>query len=217
MLLVGGQVGYGSSVGNATVIHTFANGMVLTYEYFEKRYGANIGQPYFINYNVYKVLDVKSGKSYVVNVVQSERVEPATIKVQKLNEKFLNKDLYAFDNLIFSELVDDVYVLTAAVTAMPGKRNAGINLENLASKKIWGVADVLASCPFNGQRDITVARPGTTLSDAAESLFGVLEINLDMTKSYGNVVVKSNEPDIYNVRIRKSRWNSLVNRLLDLN
>lgn len=197
------------------VIHTFANGYMLTYMPFEKKYGVSTGNPYAINYNVYKMVNPATGKSYIANVVQSESLLAkdgtlAASGAKQLPEKFLNKEMFCFDNIIFSEPVEDKYVLTASLIAAPGKGSAGFDFGKYSVKKIWGVTDCCGTYSFNGQADFTVARPGITFVDAEAKLFAAI----DDKESIQN---HKNEQDMYTSHIRKSRWNSLIDRLIDFN
>lgn len=205
------------------VVHRFKNGKLLTYSTFEKRYVPSDGQPYVINYNVYKMYDADLRKSYTINVVQSDSLlsrdgnSVEACKVVQLGDKYLNKEMFRFNELIFSEMIDDKFVLNAGLTASPGKNNNGFDFNRYIDRKVWSVADVTSLVAFNGENDITVSRRGVTFNEAQAGLFAVIDNNAQF-KFHENYSDKDAlAQSAYTARARKSRWNNLLNRLIDFN
>ena len=103
------------------VVHRFQNGLLLTYNFFEKKYKSSDGISYVINYNVYKALNFDTGKSFVVNVIQSDNLlntdESDFLKNKHWKvtvKEFLNKPVYCFKDFVFSELLDNQYLIVAS-------------------------------------------------------------------------------------------------------
>lgn len=206
---------------DAFVVHRFDNGMLLTYSTFEKRYVPSDGQAYVINYNVYKVYNADTHKSYTINVVQSDSListgghHAEAYKVVKLEKKYLNKNMFCFNELIFSEIIDDKFILSAGIIPAPGKNIRQFDINRYVERKIWGVSDITSLLSFNGESDLTVARKGINFSDAEACLFAVIDKDQEFKFYEDYTATESVEQSSYTARIRKSRWNNLLNRLID--
>ncbi|MGV3459129.1 MAG: hypothetical protein ACO1N9_01615 [Flavobacterium sp.] len=204
------------------VVHRFHNGMLLTYSTFEKRYVPSDGQVYVINYNVYKVLNAETRRSYTINVVQSESLLSSdgyvaeAYKVAKLEKSYLGKEMFCFNELIFSDMIDDKFILSAGIIPAPGKHIAKFDFNRYTERKVWGVADITSLISFNGETDITIARKGIAFKDAEAQLFAVIDSESEF-KFYENYAVKEDVVQSpYSALSRKTRLSALLNRLLDL-
>lgn len=204
------------------VVHRFTNGMLLTYNAYEKRYISSDGQAYVINYNVYKVVNTETRKSYTINVVQTDSLISSgeyvaeAYRVLPLEKKYLNKNMFCFNELIFSDIIDNKFVLTAGIIPAPGKNIAKFDFNKYIDRKVWGVADVDSLLSFNGHSDITVARKGITFNDAEKQLFAVIDTQQEFAFYENYDAVEEVENDAYSLRVRKSKLNNLINRMMNL-
>lgn len=205
------------------VVHRFSNGMLLTYSTFEKRYVPSDGQVYVINYNVYKVLNAETRKSYTINVVQSDSLLSSNgyvaeaYKVVPLQKRYLNKEVFCFNELIFSDMIEDRFVLTAGIIPTPGKNIKGFDFDRYAERKVWGVADITSVLSFNGETDVTIARRGINFKDAEAQLFAVIDNDHDFMFFENYNAREDVQQSSFTAVSRKFRWNNLLNRLIDFN
>jgi hypothetical protein len=205
------------------VVYRFNNGKLLTYNAFAKRYVPSDGQHYVINYNVYKMYDADTRKSYTINVIQSDsllsdREDVAKgYKLEKFNNVYINKQMYRFNELIFSEVIEDKFVLNAGLIASPGKNADGFDLNKYIERKVWSIADVTSHESFNGDNDITVSRKGITFNEAEEKLYAVVDNSCELKFNENYSDKDALAQSAYTSRARKSRWNNLLNRLIDFN
>lgn len=168
------------------IIYRFSNGNLLTYNSFEKEYRSSDSFRYNVNYNVYSVYNPDTATSSVISIIQSDVVaqDAAVVPVRE----FMGKTILAFDNLIFSDIIDDKMVITATHFNLKAE-TAAKNLEGFYTNKIWNIADLTLAAPFNGE---------TSVEDLliASRTFKEVEYTLYMMVSYPAPQNNSHMPSV---------------------
>lgn len=148
------------------VLHRFKNGFLLTYRSYPKSYKSSDSIEYFINYNIYGVLNYSTGKFYVIDIVQSDEIKDLTSlkiiynkDVKGAITSFANP-LYCFKDFIFSEIFDDQYILTARPLmanplSLKLKGVGDINFDVYFTKRIWSAIDIFDQMENRAEIDVT--------------------------------------------------------------
>jgi hypothetical protein len=218
------------------VVHRFQNGLLLTYNFFEKKYKSSDGISYVINYNVYKALNFDTGKSFVVNVIQSDNLlnsnENDFLKNKHWKvtvKEFLNKPIYCFKDFVFSELLDNQYLIVASyfdfnIAKASAEKGTGttFNFDVHKYKRIWGVVDIYNCKEYNDETDINdKILSKLTFNEAEYELAELMELpEKPILEDYKEKAVFNDvaaEFVMYNNWKKKNRWKSMLSGILSLN
>ncbi|AXG74397.1 hypothetical protein DVK85_09190 [Flavobacterium arcticum] len=146
------------------VIHRFDNGLLLTYSSFNKSYKSSDGFSYNVNYNVYAIYNHDTRKSSVVSIIQSDPLSSInnqkTLKVEVV-KNFMNKTIYTFNDLIFSEMINEQYMIIGSHFDLAAKKSMKNYLNSLfetfQNKRMWDMINILDIPSYNGETSIDYA------------------------------------------------------------
>jgi hypothetical protein len=209
------------------VVHRFQNGMLLTYSCFEKEYVSSDTYRYKVNYNVYSVLNHTTGKSTVLSVILSDNLlnvaedEALRDKCRKTVVKdFLNKPVYRFKDLIFSEIIDYQYIITGTYVNLsaPGTHNFDFN--SYKNRNMWNVSDISIPVPYNNETDIEAVVSKVSFKEAELALMDLLQMqaepyNEDFTDTniYKDAAA---EYTMYSRWRKKNQWQMMFAKMLPI-
>lgn len=140
------------------IVHQFDNGLLLTYTPFSKMYKSSDGYRYAVNYNVYSVYNYTTDESLVINIIQSDNLLETKFKsapqVTVLKE-FMGGKIYKFNDFIFSEVLDNTYVIIGTHLSFSTKvSKTEVTFDALQNKKMWGIADLNLCKAYNDETDV---------------------------------------------------------------
>ena len=209
------------------VVHRFQNGMLLTYSSFEKEYISSDTYKYKVNYNVYSVLNYTTGKSTVLSVLLSDNLlnvaedEALRDKCRKTVVKdFLNKPVYRFKDLIFSEIIDYQYIITGTYVNLsaPGTNNFDFN--TYKSRKMWNVSDISIPVPYNNETDIEAIVSKVSFKEAELALMDLLQMQAEPhTEDFTDSNIYKDaaaEFTMYSRWRKKNQWQMMFARMLPI-
>lgn len=212
------------------IVHRFQNGLLLTYKAFRKSYHSSDSFEYFINYNVYSVLNYDTGKQYTAGIIQSDEIKEAT-EIDVIHNKciktviryFLNKPLYCFKDFVFSEILDNQYLMTGSpLMANPLQISPGIegypDFDTYKTRKIWAVVDIFSQKEHTTETDnIAVTNSRLTFKEAEFNLMEVMTMPERPEKELCDEAVYEDlntEYNIYRSWKKKNRWQLMLNNVL---
>jgi hypothetical protein len=213
------------------VVHRFLNGLLLTYKPYRKSYNSSDSFEYFINYNVYSVLNYATGKRYTAGIIQSDEVKEET-EIDVIHTKcvktviryFLNKPLYCFKDFIFSEILDNQFILTGSMLmANPLQIPAGIegypDFDMYKTRKIWSVVDIFGQKAHTLETDIILStKSRITFKEAELELMGVMTMPEKPEKETceENAIYKdlNTEYNTYRNWKKKNKWQLMISNVL---
>lgn len=200
------------------VIHRFQNGLLLTYSNYSKKYLSSDGYRYSVNYNVYQVYNYDTGKFNHIHTMQSdnllERSDAGAIKnkAAKITVKdFLNRPIFRFNDFVFSEVLDNQYLIAGSLLAMPGKADAvkSFDFELYSGKKMWGVVDIFNNKAFTPEDVAGTNAIRLTFKEAEYKLSGLIEVHEPNAEDFAEKAVYNDvsaEFSLVNKWKKKSRW-----------
>lgn len=175
------------------IIHRFNNGFLLTYSSFYKEYRSSDNFTYTVNYNKYAVYNHTTKTSRVISIIQSDRIADTTItnpllKIETI-EYFINKPIYSFNDFIFSEIIDDQYIITGDhfdLLSKKSKQQSKSSLfENYKGKKIWSILNVfdhkIQTEDMTSLSDDDTLLSRCSFRDVEYSLFSLMTFNETVT------------------------------------
>lgn len=198
-----------------TIIHRFKNGMYLTCTPFRKQYRSSDHFTYNINYNVYSLYNSADKTSTVVNIIQSDTVTDNTITessilVRKIGV-FMDKPLYVFKDFIFSEIIDNNFIITGNHFSISKDFNKGNNstavLNKYKSKKVWNLTNINDTLIFKGQTCVSEENAILTCR-----IFKEIEYTLYTLVSHPETKANNKTASKYRKRTNKSSEYLLVNK-----
>jgi hypothetical protein len=198
------------------VVHRFQNGLLLTYNFFTKQYVSSDLCTYAINYNVYSVLNFVTGKSYAVNVIQSDNLltgkkyDILQDKTRKLAVKdFLNKPIYCFRDFIFSEILDNQYMIAGSLLNV-STAAASFDFDLYRGKKIWSVVDLFTHKEHTAETHIDHVVSGATFKEAELQLLEMVNLPEEpFTEDYEDKAVYNDLVADYNMHAAWKKTNRL--------
>jgi len=213
------------------IIHRFQNGLLLNYKAYKKNYTSSDNSNYFVNYNTYNILNLVTGKHYTAGIVQSDEITD-TISLDVVQKKyrktiicdFLNKPVHCFKEFIFSEILDNQYIITGNILmANPLNTNSSIegypDFDSYAAKKIWSVVDIFKQHKHDLETDIsstTIDR--ITFKEAELHLINHISLpDLPDKKDYQNHTVYKNVTNEYTLLRnwkKKNKWQLMIKNVL---
>ncbi len=216
--------------GAPKVVHRFQNGLLLIYKAFKKSYQSSDSFEYLINYNVYSVLNYDTGKQYTAGIIQSDEIKSET-EISVIHTKcvktviryFLNKPLYCFKDFVFSEILDNQYVLTGSILlANPLHIAPGIegypDFDTYKNRKVWSVVDIFSQVVHTIQTDVAATtKYGLTFKDAELYLMEVMTMPERPEKVEHNEAIFNDlnlEYNIYRDWRNKNKWHRMLNNVL---
>ncbi len=219
---------------NLNAVHRFDNGLLLTYSSFIKNYKSSDGFSYAVNYNVYSIYNHDSRTSSVVSVIQSDplsSVENRDILKVETVKNFMNKTIYTFNDLIFSDMIDEQYMIIGSHFNLAAKKSAKNYLNSLFStfqnKKMWSILNIFDTPTYNGETSIDYAMlSGRVFKEIEYTLYTLIEFpdtkitditfekekpqKIENLKSFNPV--KSMRNSIWK---KKSKWQIMFTDLID--
>ena len=212
------------------IVHRFQNGLLLTYKSFKKSYQSSDSFEYFINYNVYSVLNCDTGKQYIAGIIQSDEIKEET-EIDVIHTKsiktviryFLNKPLYCFKDFIFSEILDNQYLMTGSILmANPLQISPGIegypDFDTYKTRKIWSVVDILSQKMHTTETDIIAStKSRLTFKESEFNLMQIITMPERPEKELCDEAVYEDlnaEYNIYKNWKKKNRWQLMLNNVM---
>lgn len=224
--------------GNVTkddlkVIHRFQNGLLLTYKPFQKTYSSSDGFGYHINYNVFSILNFSFLKSSTVAIIQADEIiEESVTEIfnAKCNKavlcNFLNKPVYSFRDFIFSEILDNQYIITgnslfANTIKIDKVPNGFLNFDIYKSRKIWSVVNIFKQVSHTIETDIVETTvTGLSFKDAEINLMNMLSIpKLPNKEDYKDGKIYAdlkNESVMYKTWKKKNKLHAMIKNVLSI-
>ncbi|MDV6170364.1 hypothetical protein R1T16_18155 [Flavobacterium sp. DG1-102-2] len=213
------------------IVHRFQNGLLLVYKPFAKKYKSSDNVEYSINYNVYSILNYDTGKQYIIGIIQSDEIkqeEEISIFGSKYSKTiimhFLNKPLYCFKDFIFSEILDNQFVVTGSpLMANPLQIAPGIegypDFDSYKDRKVWSVVDVFTQKSHAEQTDIINSTySGLTFKETELKLMDVITMpELPETEVSLNGALYKDLKTQYNIFKswkKKNKWQLMINNVL---
>ncbi|PZR10340.1 MAG: hypothetical protein DI539_21305 [Flavobacterium psychrophilum] len=210
------------------VLHRFKNGFLLTYRPYSKSYKSSDGVKYFVNYNIYSILDYSAGKYYTIGILQADQIKDlAELKVTYNKDvrgsvTSFNNPLYHLKDFIFSEIFDNQYILTAKplmVNPMSLLSKTGnTDLDIYYAKRIWAAVDI-----FQKDYLTELAVAGTNTADVTfEEAETELMNNIDFPESPDEKLdidrLTNKNPDIefipYKSLKKKNKWQKILSSVV---
>ena len=217
----------GNTVDGYNVVHRFENGLLLTYHTYNKQYVSSDKFAYAVNYNIYSVVNFAMRKSYVVNIIQSESLLGQKYTAKVLEDKtrktvikdFLNKPVYCFNDFVFSEMMDNQYLITGTLLSVNPKMSNPAEFDIFKHKKIWGVVDILRQKSHEGQTSMEeTALCGITFNEAETYLSGFVTTPQEpMAEDFDNqhfYMDAVSEYNLYSSWRKKGRWQKMLGDLM---
>lgn len=212
------------------VVHRFLNGLLLIYKAHNKSYSSSDNFEYFINYNVYSILNYATGKQYVTGIIQSDEIKNETEidivhskPVKTVLRYFLNKPLYCFKDFIFSEILDNQYIVTGSLLmANPLQVNRGLegypDFDSYKSRKIWVLVDIFRQKAHTAETDIiATTNIGLTFKEAELELMAVMTMPERPEKEVCGAAMYDDlntEYNTYRNWKKKNRWQAILNNVM---
>ncbi|KAF2516338.1 hypothetical protein E0W68_12470 [Flavobacterium salilacus subsp. salilacus] len=216
------------------VIHRFDDGLLLTYSSFAKNYKSSDGFSYAVNYNVYSIYNHNTRTSSVVSVIQSDPLDKienqGSLKVEKI-KNFMNKTIYTFNDLIFSEIIDEQYMVVASHFDLAAKKSMKNYLNSLfetfQNKRIWNILNIFEIPVYNGETNINALLSGRIFKEIEYTLYTLIEfpdtnvanITFEKEKSQKAEKIKPYIPLVKSMRNsiwkKKSKWQMMFTDLID--
>lgn len=220
----------GNMAAGHNVVHRFQNGLLLTYNFFSKDYVSSDKCRYSINYNLYNVLNFATGKSFTVNIIQSDNLlrKPAQDSLQDRPSKtvikhFLNKPVYQFRDLIFSEILDNQFMITGTILNIhPNMLKQGNSFEMVQGRRIWSVVDVFEQ---KNLKEVTehegAVVANVTFNEAQAELSAIIGMPEEPFKEdFANIADFKDanaEFHMYTTWKKKNKWQSMFSNMLAFN
>ena len=213
------------------IVHRFQNGLLLTYKAFNKSYSSSDSFEYSINYNVYSVLNYATKKQYMAGIIQSDEIKEET-EIDVLHTKciktviryFLNKPLYCFKDFIFSEIMDNQYIISGStLMANPLQIPAAIvgypDFDVYKSRNVWSLVNILDQKDHTIETDIARStKNGLTFKEAELNLMEVMTMPERPEKEdfKENTIYKdlNTEYNIYRNWKKRNKWQLMINNVL---
>ncbi len=173
----------GNVVENLNVIHRFDNGLLLTHTPFSKNYKSSDGFSYAVNYNVYALYNCDTRTSSVISIIQSDPLDSvknkSILKVEKV-KNFMNKTIYTFNDLVFSEIIDEQYIVVGShfdLTAKKSMKNYLNSLfETFQNKRMWSLLSIYGIPSYDGETSINYALlSGCVFKEIEYTLYTLIE------------------------------------------
>lgn len=200
------------------IIYRFDNGLLLTYSSFGKNYKSSDGYTYAVNYNVYALYNYETRTSSVVSIIQSDPLNSVKnqniLKVETV-KNFMNKTIYTFNDLIFSEMIDDQYMIIGTHFDLAAKKSVKNYLntlfETFQSKRMWNILNVFEIPAYDGDTSIDYMLSGRIFKEVEYTLYTLVEFPgtkiADITFKKGKSQITENIKSFAPVKsIRKSIW-----------
>jgi len=215
------------------VIHRFQNGLLLTYKPFRKTYSSSDGFGYNINYNVFSIFNFSFLKSSTVAIIQADEIiEESNTEI--FNAKcyktvlcnFLNKPVYSFRDFIFSEILDNQYIITgnslfANKVNIDKASNGFFDFDIYKSKKIWSVVNIFEQVSHTMETDIAgTTVTGLSFKDAEINLTNRLSIpklpNKEDCMDFKIYTDLKNESVMYKTLKKKNKLHAMIKSVLSI-
>lgn len=213
------------------IVHRFQNGLLLTYDFHAKEYVSSDKCRYTVNYNVYNVYNADTRRSYNVSIIQSDNLltkqsrKSLQSKPSKITIKhFLNKPIYKFDDLIFTEIFDNQYIIAGTIlnlvsTSDNNDRNV---FDTYCNRKIWSVIDIFEQKEYDCETEIRRAYILNVAFEDANMALSTLVLMPEepVAEDYpcGELFNDaSSEFHMYLTWKKKSRWHQMISGLLSIN
>jgi hypothetical protein len=131
---------------------------------------------------------------------------------------FLNKPVYCFSDFIFTEMMDNQYIVTGNVLFL-SKSQTAADFDLNKDKKIWAVVDILNQGEYNNETSMKASRmSGITFKEAEFCLSELISIpEQPVAEDYACNAVYSQavtEYNLYSSWRSKSRWQKMMSNLM---
>lgn len=214
---------------NLRVVHRFQNGLLLTYDFYAKEYVSSDKCRYSINYNVYSVFNADTRKAYTLNVIQSDNLLKTPTQsvihnrpVVNAVKYFLKKPVYQFNDFIFTEIIDNQYVVTGTIlnVGLGGKQQNAFDF--YYGRKIWSIVDLFAQKPYNFETEVKDTVISSVIFKDAEIILSELvtmpdEPYIEDYNSGATYNDASSEFHMYTKWKKKNRWQQMLSGILSSN
>ncbi|QYJ68019.1 hypothetical protein [Flavobacterium litorale] len=215
------------------VIHRFDNGLLLTYSNYSKDYKSSDNYRYAVNYNIYSIYNYETKKSHVVSIVQSDPIEDDSDTNGGPNvetiKNFNNKTIYTFNDLVFSEIIAEKYMIVGShfdlLSKKTSKNYAAILFQQFEEKRMWNIMNIDNAMPYGGETALDYMVSGRifkgiehtlyTLIAAPETDIASIVYEEEVTKAPARKAftpVKSIRKSIWK---KKSKWQIMFTDLVD--